>query len=77
LVEPINLPRLHALKFNEAGFSQIGEMLRSIYLWQIQHFLDVADTERLLKQKIQDPQTRWIRERLVNFNQPKTHQSIT
>jgi hypothetical protein len=67
-VQSIDFPVLHAFKFDQPGLSQVSEVLGSIDLWQIQYFLDMADAKRLLKQQIQDSQTRWIREGFIDFS---------
>src|ERR1041385_6337672 len=69
LRQRINHPVLVAFYVHDSAFAKIAEMFGNFYLRFAQDRLEMANAERRLRQKIQNPQPRPVAEALVNADQ--------
>src|SRR3954470_25009500 len=65
----IDHPITRPLDLDQPPRAEIGEMLRDLHLRLAQDLLKVADAERTLRERVQEPQPRAVTQAFVNLQQ--------
>lgn len=65
----VNDPSALASGLHHLSFAKIGEVLGDLGLRQLENLLKMADAERALREKVDDPQPDGFAEALVNLDQ--------